>query len=493
MGDLLLAGCLAFIASLPFPISGVWRVCFGIPVTVLLTFFLKQQRRDFRARDLLRHYQALLAYLSSRLSCGETLERSFWASGPALKGQVGKDSLFGHGLKQIALQIDSHGDLCKAIRIFVREQACASVQPILLVLPLLQKMGGRLDQFVRDSHRMLAEIAALEKEIQAEQSQKLAEALILAFMPFVLSLGMNQMVGEGHDAWMTSWISQLVYGVSYLISCLALIWTLGSRHPRQPADKRHRARIVLKFPGSTALQSRMASGLYAIYCTPGLAGLFRSVHETLADRRDARHRYFLVKFRLMALGLAMTSIWIFSGVIPYLFLPLGPIAASFIHDATLIRSQRSVINRHRLEYPLFLNWLVNLLRTGFSVAKVMQASQTAWAECETESVVGEDLNYFQQQSLGGKPCDWIIEQLAERNPVPELQIFWHNVARFEREGGFELLELLALEARNGYQMLRYGRRQKLEEQNLLLLAPMMLDLLVVMLIAVWPAVGILIR
>ncbi|MBP1757676.1 MAG: hypothetical protein H6Q62_532 [Firmicutes bacterium] len=123
----------------------------------------------------------------------------------------------------------------------------------------------------------------------------------------------------------------------------------------------------------------------------------------------------------------------------------------------------------------------------------MHAGLAAWGDQDPTSVVGEDLRFFQQQSLGVRSCDWIVERLADRNPVPELQVYWHNVARYEREGSRELLELLTLQAKTGYQLLSFGRRRELEERSLMVLLPMIIDLIVVLLVAIWPSIITLIQ
>jgi len=76
--------------------------------------------------------------------------------------------------------------------------------------------------------------------------------------------------------------------------------------------------------------------------------------------------------------------------------------------------------------------------------------------------------------------------------VPEIQSFWHGLARYEREGSSELLNLLVLMAAGSRQLLRTGRRQELEEKSLRLLFPMMIDLLAVLVLAGWPSLSLMI-
>ena len=66
------------------------------------------------------------------------------------------------------------------------------------------------------------------------------------------------------------------------------------------------------------------------------------------------------------------------------------------------------------------------------------------------------------------------------------------MARYEREGSSEILNLLVLMAANSRQLLRTGRRQELEEKSLRLLLPMMIDLLTVLALAGWPSLSLLI-
>ncbi|MBP1757677.1 MAG: hypothetical protein H6Q62_533 [Firmicutes bacterium] len=346
LADLLLAGLFACVASLPFPLTLAWRASFLLPVTLLLALVLKKQRHHSQSSHLLRDYQTLLAYLSSRLSIGETLERALWASPKAIQNQVGAESQFGKELQQIARQIDSHSDLDNAIRNFVSQLPCAAVQPILLVLPLLQKMGGRLDQFVRDSHRMLSEMAALEQEIRAEQSQKQAEALILAVMPFVLVAGLQQMIsGDDRTSLINNTLSQLIYSSAYLLSCLALALTWISRQPGRSERKQHRVKAKQKSTRINDFENHLARLVLALYDHPAVTRLSRSVRDLLNDSPPDREQYFQTKLRLIALGLFLALLWTISGAIPVYLLPAGPLGACLLQDAPAAQPDQPLPDR----------------------------------------------------------------------------------------------------------------------------------------------------
>lgn len=163
-----------------------------------------------------------------------------------------------------------------------------------------------------------------------------------------------------------------------------------------------------------------------------------------------------------------------------------------LQDLNLLQKKRRVVNQYRLIYPFFLTWLVNGLLSGFSVTRVLREAGSLWRSDDPGHVLSQDLDLFHRQAEGGRPTYWITEQLALHSPVPEIQSFWLSLARYEREGNPELLNLLVLMAENSRQLLRIGKRQELEEKSLYLLIPMLLDLLAVLVLAAWPSLSLLI-
>ena len=81
-----------------------------------------------------------------------------------------------------------------------------------------------------------------------------------------------------------------------------------------------------------------------------------------------------------------------------------------------------------------------------------------------------------------------VQHLAERCPLPEIQAALHLMARYEREGGREILDLIHMQAERGRQLYRDAIRGRAEQRSLLLTLPMAIDLMVVMATVVLPAI-----
>lgn len=489
---LLCAGS-AWALSLLFPLNLPVRL-----VLVLISgmgFFWQagQSMQHQAASQIQEHYLGLLAFLSSRLAVGETLDKAClnYVQEQARVHGPRMDPAYGAGLHRMAQQISLRGNLTAALQALLVEFPDPQVHPVLLALPKLSEMGGRLDRFVRDCHHSLLTFRSLEQEVRAEQGQKWAEAWILNLMPFALAMGSVLMVAPADRMSLISDPrSQLVYALVFLSACGSLILTSRfSRNPRlTPAGQKL---------GQSATKSRGSgwpSGqwLALAYQKPPLRGFTRPVIVALAQFPGSEKSYFQMKLLLIGLAGLLALIWILAGIVPLLVLLAAPLASSLLQDLNLLQKKRRVVNQYRLIYPFFLTWLVNGLLSGFSVTRVLREAGSLWRSDDPGHVLSQDLDLFHRQAEGGRPTYWITEQLALHSPVPEIQSFWLSLARYEREGNPELLNLLVLMAENSRQLLRIGKRQELEEKSLYLLIPMLLDLLAVLVLAAWPSLSLLI-
>jgi hypothetical protein len=79
-------------------------------------------------------------------------------------------------------------------------------------------------------------------------------------------------------------------------------------------------------------------------------------------------------------------------------------------------------------------------------------------------------------------------RLAERCPLPEVQAALRLMARYEREGGREILELIRMQSDRSRQIYRDALRGRAEQRSLLFVLPMAIDLVVVMATVILPAI-----
>jgi len=254
-------------------------------------------------------------------------------------------------------------------------------------------MGGRLDRFVRDSHQSLLEFMTLEREVRSENSQKIAEAWILAAMPFVLASGSLLMVpGPERALLLSNPLSQAVYALAYLSTCLALVLTGSISRHQPPLVAKLKSRQPARRSWSLALQ-RWSQTLSAIYQSPLLKGITQPVFQALGQIPDRTASHFLAKSWLSLLSFLLALIWVAAGSASALFILASPLAVSVAQDLFLIRSVHRLANQYRLIYPLFLTWLVNGLLSGFSVTRVLHEAGELWHSSDPANVLNQDLAF----------------------------------------------------------------------------------------------------
>ncbi len=489
----LFAAFFAAVAALLFPLSIPTRLIVWLPATALLTVALNKRRQIQLLARTEAAYRALLAFWATRLSTGETLERAIVSSPQHLAQDFEMDSDFYLHLTQLARKIELQPNQLTELNSLYQQHPWPVIRPIFAVLPRLQKLGGRMDRFVRDSYQMLAELDALELEIRAEQSQKAAEAAVLAVMPFAAAPGLFKMLSlPDRLNLLSNPISQLVFGGLFLIAVWALVLNLsfGQKKDRPPRKGGSKYTFHNHFPQwALSLLWLIALQLEKLYRHPMLKKLTRPLLRNFFENEPALTNYFQTKFYWIALGELFIMLWAYSGIAPLWMILVTPVLIAVLHDYFFSQQQAQKINAYRLDYPLLMNWQVHLLKAGFSVVSCMQISREGWSDQSGSnriSIVPQDLLRFNSSLQAGLAVDHALEKLAQSAPLAEVRTFWFTLARYEREGQTELLERLSAQARSSYLVLRAGRRKELSAREFFLLFVMMLDLIVILGLSLWP-------
>jgi hypothetical protein len=106
---------------------------------------------------------------------------------------------------------------------------------------------------------------------------------------------------------------------------------------------------------------------------------------------------------------------------------------------------------------------------------------------QTDDPVANDLNKAVIHLETGYDSVMAANWLAEHCPLPEVQSALRLMARYEREGGREILELIRMQAEHGRQLYRDAMRGRAEQRSLKFVFPMAIDLIVVMATVILPA------
>lgn len=486
---------MCFTAVQLFPLTFVTQAIIIWPSALVLGYALKKRAISRQYSRTQAGYRTLLAYLSTRLSTGETLERAIISSPSSLTSELSGQQEFLSDLGQVARRVEWQPGQLQLLSHLAEKHPWPAVKPILTVLPTLQKLGGQVGQFIRQSHQMLAELAALERDVRDEQSQQAAEAFVLALMPFLLALSLYraidpQMLKQLRQESM----SQLILGgLCWLaILTLSLNLTIDLDHPpRQRRDRAkpgHPASSPIRTPTFVLLVSLWLEKLYRLsFLTEVTLQLFTSLSSSAVQHR----RYFQNKLLFMMIGIVLAIIWFASGQLPFWLLILSPVFISALQDYLYLQKARHLVNQYRLDFPLLMNWQVHLLSIGFTVVHTLQLSSDGWSWEQLSAdprVVSGDLALFKQALLAGQPVDQALEHLADRAPLSEIRAYYHTLARYEREGQPDLLNRLAEHAHNSFALLRSGRRHALNQRSFARLSLMMLDLIIIIGLTLWPSI-----
>ena len=488
----------ALLAS-PFNLPWTWKLLLIPPIAMMLGSgwrHLKNARQS-QAADL--GYTVWLSDLATRLGNGETFERAIALSGAGLARQQGVSAIFTGQVQGLSDALAAGIGLERGLQELLRQSPCPSVEPLVLAFPLLRQKGCRLDLFLKEGNHLRRELAALEAETAAEQSQSRAEALILAILPFFLPLALGSL-GKYQSAPQHSQFGWMVESLCLLVAVGALVWVLLIRQLDSSdsirSDAARKSHTLPKNKLDSLLTSLCDSrflhraGRLADRTYQTVSSLQVSAGPSLVlVQDDSRRDYFSRKVLLMLTAGLLGLIWHWHAGWSPLAIPALSGAAAILQDWNQLQLKRRQINQYRLDYPVFCHWLTALLQNGIPVGQALMAGHRIWHPAFLASAVANDLDQIDRAIQGGRPLRVMIEMVADQCPVLELQAFWHAIGRYDREGGQPLLQMLHLQNQANFQLLRNGRRQRLGEQQLILLLPMMLDLLVILTLAAWPAIS----
>ena len=108
---------------------------------------------------------------------------------------------------------------------------------------------------------------------------------------------------------------------------------------------------------------------------------------------------------------------------------------------------------------------------------------------KNKSQLKTDLLKIKHSLSVGDSAAFAITNAAENLPQEEIASILQLMARYDRDGGRELLDILEIQANASWQLYRNAMRKRLQMKNMALFIPMTVDLFVVIIMAMLPAVA----
>jgi Flp pilus assembly protein TadB len=432
-------------------------------------------------RTKLLQFQRLLSHLASRLSAGHTLELALIESEEALTPELGPKSPLIISLGRLKRQLQAHVSLKAALIAFSRSFACERAEIQLAILPALDRQGGRGDIFLRRSHDALSRELAMYRDVTAEQSQTSSEAVVLCILPFILALGLRG------DAITEGTIETIRFAV-YLFSVAAIYLVMRILAPA--ADKSTRCgRKKKKRKKKSKAPPRLLSTFYLRILPFGIGYRLRRIVSAIFSGDDNPFEDYLLRKReyLLLGGGVITAVFIL-GIIPPFILPPSLLLPAVIQDIMLIRREQERRLEFGLVWPVLLNLLTVLLESGLTLEKSLILLPTGHLD-RAQGSPGFLIRRARRRVMLGNAADSAVAELADACPIPDMTSALRLIARYGKEGGRELLEIVSLSAEQSWQHYRLSVRRRLARRSLLLLAPMAIDLFAVIVTAILPAVA----
>jgi Flp pilus assembly protein TadB len=295
-----------------------------------------------------------------------------------------------------------------------------------------------------------------------------------------------------HDILFEQFIQFLPLSVLYLLSMFALFVLLLLLAPEKVKKKTRRSQRRKKRTKKLPNNRRTATLLSRLYLDwlPGQIGMTisSSVQLLAEDKEDAWLQYMTRKVNDLVFGFVIATLFLLSGRVSPFIVALAVVSVSIARDIESCSEAAKRRENYRFYYPSAVNSLYILLESGLTFDRALRmVAKVNLSNRHDNDPVANDLNKAVIHLETG--CDSVMAAnwLAEHCPLPEVQAALRLMARYEREGGREILELIRMQADRGRQLYRDAMRGRAEQRSLMFVFPMAIDLIVVMATVILPA------
>lgn len=451
--------------------------------------------RLFRLRQeqvLLVQYLHLLGYLSTRLAAGIPLEAAFREAADSLVEQLGRQNPIIRSLMKLRKNLEAQMALSEALDLFAEEVNLPVCRRDFTLLIMLARMGGRIDVFVRQIHQDLAAQISAQEEVANERRGHSSEAVIMSVIPFfVARMILDPTSSYGQSIADTSKLVQPL-SLLYLASILALFILLLLLAPERTRPKRQGQPRPKKGPKKKQKKTWLTCFLSRLYLDwlPGQLGatVSSAVMQLDEDPDQAWQTYLHQKSQDLFYGCLLAFLLALTGRLPWLLIAVIPLVFSGLRDMDTCRKASRQKNEYRFFYPSAISSLHSLLESGLTLDRSLRMAAQVKTAGNPDNPVSQALNRTSLLLQTGYDGATAVSRLADRCPLPEIQAALRLMARYQREGGGEILELIRMQSDRSRQLYRDALRGRSEERSILFIFPMAMDLLIVMVTVALPAV-----
>lgn len=457
-----------------------------IIISIILAFFPWKEiiNRIYSSnyKHLRTQILVLLQVLTTSVSSGYSLEKSFELIRPVIEHTFGRKSVLIKPLITLENNIRVHMDIRDALDIFAREINFPETIPVFGALGISTKIGNNTLAILRSSCQMLSEMNAVQNEINAANAGKNAEAAVLCIMPFAITAALDNM-GSGYleiakESKVGSIILMVSFAIGILSSALLFRYMTHSEEDKSNKQQKH-----AEF--SNKDKTPLGDLLYRIL-PQGFISARHELFSQLSLNPKAAYEKYIEKQIITTLLIGTISIFVLS-VTNYSKLIVFPVLLGVQLLGNYDINKQAQIRREELmqDIPLFLCLISTLLEAGLQLPKAIDICSYAFSKSKSLST---EIKSVRAMMLSGITASDAIERMSLKIQIPEAQAALLLVSRYGRLGTQEVLNLLALQASSCWNLCRNAARKKQEREALGLLFPMTLDFICVLLVATTPAI-----
>ena len=427
----------------------------------------------------------MLQVLCTSVSSGYSIEKSLLMMRPVIEHTFGRRCMLIKPLINLENDLKLHISLEKALNSFAEAVRFPETVPIFHALAISGEIGNNSLAILRSSCQMLSEMNAVQSEIHAQNAGKNAEAAMLCAMPFAVTFALNFMSRDYIDMARNTNLGSVLLAIAFAICVIACAMLL--RYMSHDYGRKIRASASLGYDDSLKVSPKypLTSFFRRIFPTGFITSRHELFNELSVNPRLAYEQYLKKQILICAAsGFIGLTVSIKIGKNPCLAVPFIVLMAVLGS-----REVRSEVERKRedlmTDIPLFMCLMSTLLEAGMQLPKAIEICAKAFGDNKSLSL---EIKNLRAMMLSGISASEAVERFSLRIQIPEAQSALLLVARYDRLGTAEVLNLLQLQASSCWNLCRNAARKKQEREALGLLLPMTLDFVSVLMVAMTPAI-----